>query len=104
MQFILLFLTLILLVNRSISTGTVLDLFRQQALTTHNRLRAMHCATPLKLNSTLNTIAQNYAEYLIANHKFTHSGAADLGENLWIASLRSLNAPVNGKEYSLINN
>jgi uncharacterized protein YkwD len=35
------------------------------------------------LNSTLNTIAQNYSEYLAANNLFVHSGTPGLGENLW---------------------
>ncbi|CAF1216129.1 unnamed protein product [Adineta ricciae] len=46
-----------------------------------------HCAAPLKLNATLNDIAQQYAERLASTNTFEHSGRRFngewMGENLY---------------------
>lgn len=57
--------------------------FRQEALNEHNIKRDLHCTGPMILNASLNTIAQNYAEYLAANNLFNHSKTPGLGENLY---------------------
>jgi len=55
--------------------------FQKQALVQHNYLQQLHCTSLLALNSTLNNIAQSYAEYMIANNNFNHSKRPGLGEN-----------------------
>lgn len=83
MRSILLFLTIILIQVGFISTTIDLNQFRQEALAAHNYYRQLHGAQPMVLNSTINTIAQNYADILAANDSFSHSGRSGLGENLW---------------------
>ncbi len=71
--------------------------FQQEGLTQHNYYRQqLHCTTAMMLNASLNTIAQNYAQYLAANNIFNHSGAAGLGENLWMAYSSAAMTFVNG--------
>ncbi|CAF1077238.1 unnamed protein product [Adineta ricciae] len=67
----------------SLSNAIVLANFRRQALDEHNTLRRLHCTGAMVLNSSLNSRAQNYANYLARNKLFQHSGAPGLGENLW---------------------
>ncbi|CAF1539606.1 unnamed protein product [Rotaria magnacalcarata] len=68
----------------SASSSIVIADFQQQALEQHNFYRQqLHCTGLLILNSSLNTIAQNYAQYLANNNIFKHSGVAGLGENLY---------------------
>lgn len=60
--------------------------FRNAELTKHNTYRAKHGSPSLKINETLNTIAQKYAEKLAASHVFEHSEearAGNYGENLY---------------------
>ena len=57
--------------------------FQQQALDTHNRLRAKDCASALQLDDNLNQIAQRYAQYLADTNQFKHSGNG-YGENLYM--------------------
>ncbi len=73
----------IIIINLRVSNAVVLADFPQQALIEHNFRRQLHCTGAMILNSTLNTIAQNYSEYLAANNLFVHSGTPGLGENLW---------------------
>ena len=75
----------------------VLSDFRRDALAEHNRLRQLHCTAPLVLNDTLNSIAQNYSQYLAANNLFRHSGYPRLGENLYYAWSSARLNPPNGK-------
>lgn len=76
----------------------VLSTFQQQALDQHNYYRQqLHCTTPMTLNSSLNTIAQNYAQYLANNNIFSHSGTPGLGENLWMSWSSVVITFVNGK-------
>jgi uncharacterized protein YkwD len=78
--------------------GIILSDFQQQALVQHNYYRQqLHCTTAMTLNSSLNTIAQNYAQYLAANNIFNHSGTVGLGENLWMAYSSVVITFVNGK-------
>lgn len=58
-------------------------LYQQYALEAHNKHRARHCASPLKLDDTLSRSAQNYAEYLARIDQMVHSGTSGLGENLY---------------------
>ncbi|CAF3533082.1 unnamed protein product [Rotaria socialis] len=44
-----------------------------------------HCSAPLQLDNNLNTIAQNYADYLAARNIFQHSNNG-YGENLYMTS------------------
>ncbi|CAF1636827.1 unnamed protein product, partial [Adineta ricciae] len=67
----------------SLSNAIVFADFRRQALDEHNALRRLHCTGAMVLNSSLNSRAQNYANYLARNKLFQHSGAPRLGENLW---------------------
>jgi uncharacterized protein YkwD len=84
--------------NHQVSSTIVLADFQQQALTEHNLKRALHCTGPLALDSTINTIAQNYSIYLAAqNNGLVHSGAVGLGENLWYISSSAAITFVNGK-------
>ena len=65
-----------------------LNAFRNEALSVHNDYRSNHNAPPLKLNSKLNDIAQNYAEQLAKKDTMVHSknkmDGQDLGENLFM--------------------
>ncbi|CAF3219779.1 unnamed protein product [Rotaria socialis] len=88
--------TCLVIINCSVYSAIILDDFRQQALGQHNYFRERHCTPSMILNSTLNTIAQNYADYLAANNLFQHSGAAGLGENLWGMSSSAVITFVNG--------
>ena len=98
MRFISLLLILAVVIYRPATNAIILADFQQQALLQHNYFRQLHCTIGLVLNSTLNTIAQNYAAYLAANNIFNHSGAAGLGENLWSMSSSNAITFVNGKQ------
>ncbi|CAF1407867.1 unnamed protein product [Adineta steineri] len=63
----------------------------------HNYLRARHCARPLQLDNQLNTIAQNYAQYLASTNKFQHSNNG-YGENLWMSSSSAPITTIDGEE------
>ena len=69
------------------ATGSTGD-FAQDALQAHNKYRTKHHAPPLKLNSELNRIAQQYANYLAQSDSFQHSNneykGESLGENLYM--------------------
>jgi glioma pathogenesis-related protein 2 len=75
--------------------------FQQGCLQQHNYRRQLHCVPSLVLNATLNAIAQNYANYLAANRLFLHSGAAGLGENLWMTSSSSVLTTIPGRSQHL---
>lgn len=64
-----------------------LETLRNQILSRHNTYRAQHQVGNLVRNSAVETIAQDYSEYLAANGKFEHSGnkfnGNSLGENLY---------------------
>ena len=70
------------------NTDLNLNAFRKEALSVHNDYRSNHNAPPLKLNSKLNDIAQNYAEQLAKKDTMVHSknkmDGQDLGENLFM--------------------
>ena len=76
-----------------------LNTFRQQALVAHNYYRQLHGAQSIALNSTINDIAQAYAEVLAANDTFAHSSGTGLGENLWSTSSSNAITYVNGKSF-----
>ena len=80
---VLLTLGITILANHLVSSQIDLGNFRQQALIEHNVKRNLHCTGPMTLTDTLNTAAQNYAEYLAANDLFQHSQAPGVGENLY---------------------
>ncbi|CAF5148077.1 unnamed protein product, partial [Rotaria sp. Silwood1] len=81
--------------TQTITTTSTPTTFQQQALLQHNYYRQLHCTDALVLNSTINAIAQTYANYLAANNLFQHSGTSGLGENLWAiwssGAIRSVN-------------
>lgn len=93
------FLTIIMLnlINQPVLSGIVLADFQQQALDQHNYYRQLHCTVGMTLNSSLNTIAQNYAEYLAANNIFNHSQTPGLGENLYYRYSSAGISSLNGK-------
>ncbi|CAF1187536.1 unnamed protein product [Didymodactylos carnosus] len=63
-----------------------LNSFRQQALDAHNLYRRKHCVQQMTLDSYLNSVAQEYAEYLAQNNLFQHSNHQGMGENLYMTS------------------
>merc|ERR1712011_11152 len=70
--------------TQEINTDPVdLDKFRQDSLTAHNVYRAKHGVPDLKLNNELNALAQEWAEYLIANNAFEHRPNTKYGENIF---------------------
>jgi uncharacterized protein YkwD len=73
--------------NNNNASGSSGD-FAQDSLQAHNKYRTKHHAPPLKLNSELNRIAQQYANYLAQNDCFEHSDntykGESLGENLYM--------------------
>lgn len=76
-------LGLAILTNHLVSSNVDLGIFRQQALIQHNFKRQLHCTGPMTLTDSLNTVAQNYAQYLADNDLFEHSQTPDVGENLY---------------------
>ena len=87
------------LVIRPLLTAIVLANFQQEALDQHNYYRQqLHCTSLMTLNASLNTIAQNYAQFLATNNIFNHSGAAGLGENLYMSSSSMTIQFINGNE------
>merc|ERR1712165_544107 len=76
--------------TQEINTDPVdLDKFRQDSLTAHNVYRAKHGVPDLKLNNELNALAQEWAEYLIANNAFEHRPNNNNGENIYMSSGRA---------------
>merc|ERR1711963_13550 len=70
--------------TQEINTDPVdLDKFRQDSLAAHNVYRAKHGVPDLKLNNELNALAQEWAEYLIANNAFEHRPNTKYGENIF---------------------
>merc|ERR1712012_568391 len=70
--------------TQEINTDPVdLDKFRQDSLAAHNVYRAKHGVPDLKLNNELNALAQEWADYLIANNAFEHRPNTKYGENIF---------------------
>ncbi|CAF1036049.1 unnamed protein product [Didymodactylos carnosus] len=63
-----------------------LNSFRQQALDAHNLYRRKYCVQQMTLDSYLNSVAQEYAQYLAQNNLFQHSNHQGMGENLYMTS------------------
>jgi uncharacterized protein YkwD len=97
MRFVLFLFTFAVFINRPVLNAIVLATFQQEALAEHNLKRQIHCTGPMTLNSTLNTIAQNYSEYLAENNLFVHSYTPGLGENLYQISSTNPITYLNGK-------
>ncbi|CAF1296598.1 unnamed protein product [Adineta ricciae] len=89
-----------LLMNTCLTMGAInLDHFRQEALAQHNYYRQqIHCTQPMSLDASLNTMAQNYAEYLAYYETFQHSGEDGVGENLYMESYSAGITYVNGSK------
>ena len=84
MQDFAVFLSFILLSIYPVMGGINLATFQQEALAQHNYYRQqIHCTTAMILNSSISTMAQNYAQYLAANNIFNHSRVSGYGENLY---------------------
>jgi uncharacterized protein YkwD len=99
MRYKILLLIMGIVIHHPVSTTVVLADFQQQALVQHNYLRQLHCTGALSLNSSINSIAQNYSNYLAANNLFQHSGTPGLGENLWAIWSSVALSFINGKSY-----
>ncbi|UJR25720.1 hypothetical protein I4U23_007071 [Adineta vaga] len=69
----------------AVSSSSAFTTFQNEALNQTNQYRAKHCAPNLKLNATLNNIAQNYAKKLASLNSMIHSQNG-LGENLYSTS------------------
>ncbi|CAF0955161.1 unnamed protein product [Adineta ricciae] len=84
MQAFAVFITFILTNIYSVMGAINLTTFQQEALAQHNYYRQqIHCTTAMTLNSSISTMAQNYAQYLAANNIFNHSRVSGYGENLY---------------------
>merc|ERR1712013_689082 len=57
-----------------------LEKFRQDSLRAHNAYRSKHGVPALKLSDKINAVAQEWADYLIANDAWQHSGNKKYGE------------------------
>jgi uncharacterized protein YkwD len=57
--------------------------FRNAALNAHNKFRAKHSAPPMKSDSSIDTTALRWSQYLAKNDIFKHSGTNGVGENLF---------------------
>jgi glioma pathogenesis-related protein 2 len=66
------------------------EAFRKAALNAHNKFRARHRAPPLQIDSSLDTYALKWSQYLAKNDVFKHSG---FGENLHVRYGGSLSTP-----------
>ena len=98
MQSFLILLSFVFVIICPTMGTIILADFQLQALAQHNYYRTqLHCTGPMVLNASLNTIAQNYAQYLAANNIFNHSGTPGLGENLWMAYSSAGMTFVNGE-------
>jgi uncharacterized protein YkwD len=58
---------------------------QQNGLNAHNLYRRMHNVGELVLSDTLNSIAQNYSNYMASTNIFRHSMNPSLGENLFLS-------------------
>ena len=94
---VLLVLILTIVTNHLVSCGINLANFRQETLVEHNLKRQLHCTGPMTLSSSLNNIAQNYAEYLAASDLFEHSYTPGIGENLYLMLSSNAITNLNGK-------
>ena len=74
-----------LLQRRQSSSFTTAQIqYQKYTLEAHNRYRARHCVSPLKLDDTISRSAQNYAQYLASINQMVHSGTKGYGENLFM--------------------
>ena len=94
---IILFISTLMIASIPLCEAINLTVFQQEALIQHNVRRQQHCVPPMALNSTLNTIAQNYAVFLANNNLFNHSSYPGLGENLWAMMSSVALGYINGK-------
>ncbi|XP_064535158.1 Golgi-associated plant pathogenesis-related protein 1 isoform X1 [Drosophila montana] len=60
--------------------------FEQEVLKAHNAHRAQHNAPPLELDGSLNKLATNWAQHLLANNRMEHRQNSGYGENIYMAS------------------
>merc|ERR1711944_318156 len=73
--------------TQEISTDPVdVNKFRQDSLTAHNVYRAKHGVAALTLSNELNAVAQEWADYLIAQGTFEHRPNNKYGENIYMSS------------------
>merc|ERR1712025_488486 len=73
--------------TQEISTDPVdVNKFRQDSLTAHNAYRAKHGVAALTLSNELNAVAQEWADYLIAQGTFEHRPNNKYGENIFMSS------------------
>merc|ERR1711944_184029 len=73
--------------TQEINTDPVdVNKFRQDSLTAHNVYRAKHGVAALTLSNELNAVAQEWADYLIAQGTFEHRPNNKYGENIYMSS------------------
>jgi len=65
--------------------ATCIDAFRTEIHRVHNVNRTAHRAVSLSVNSSLNTLAQGYANQMATTAVFAHNSnrGANIGENLY---------------------
>lgn len=87
--------------SAAVASSSSFSTFQNDALAQTNKYRALHCAPNMKLNTTLNSIAQAYADKLAATQTFAHSNNG-YGENLYYTMSSSSTGPssVKGIVYS----
>ncbi|MBR8837151.1 MAG: hypothetical protein DSM106950_24885 [Stigonema ocellatum SAG 48.90 = DSM 106950] len=61
----------------------------QEIVAAHNKYRAEVGVPPIEWSDELASQAQEWANYLSANHLFEHSGAKGEGENIWMGTSRA---------------
>ncbi len=69
-------------------TSINLETLRSNSLSKHNSYRATHHSPNMTINSSANTTAQSWAQYLATNGLFQHSAANqrnNAGENLYVS-------------------
>lgn len=62
-----------------------LKAFHDAVLSRTNSLRSEHNSSPLTADNNLESIAQNYSNFLAVKNLFQHSNFPNIGENLYAA-------------------
>jgi len=71
--------------------------FQQQMLVAHNKYRSYHRVSPLQLDDSLNSLAQNHAETLARQNQLQHSVTRAVGENLDLITTSQNTTNIDGK-------
>ena len=77
--------------------------FEEEILTKHNALRTLHKASAMKWSSTLQAVAQEWANKIAKENKMYHRNPNDYGENIyWIMGRKLSGADVTQAWYDEI--